>query len=130
MECIVLTGITPNVIKEMQKGIPRTIELNSAHNIISVACVSPGEQVFLTSVDCEDIHSGDTGIIVEIMAVSINMKQHVDITHNMYIVEREQSYARIKIKYIANSTIKSITECSLTKPRKVDVVRPAWFHAK
>lgn len=114
----------------MQKGIPRTIELNSAHNIISVASVSPGKQVFLTSVDCEDIHPGDTGIIVEIMALSINVKQHVDIATNMYIVERERSYARIKIKYIANSTIKSMTECSLTQPRKVDVVRPARFHAK
>jgi len=130
MECIVLTGITGNVIKELQKGIPRTIELNSAHNIISVASVNPGEQIFMTSVTCEDLNPGDTGIILEIIAISINVKQYIDAAHGIYIVEQERTYARIKTKYIGNSTIKSITECSLTKPRKVDVVRPARFHAR
>ena len=59
MKCIALTGIFPQVIDELKKGIPRTVELTSAHNIISLTQVEPGSQIFLTMVDCEDVAVGD-----------------------------------------------------------------------
>jgi len=52
MECIALTGIFPQVIDELKKGIPRTVELTSAHNVISLTQVTPGSFIFLTTVDC------------------------------------------------------------------------------
>ncbi len=130
MECVILTGISAHVIKELKKGIPRTIELNSAHNIISVAGVKPGESIFMTSENCEDLNPGDTGIILELIALSINIKQSVDVAHGMYVIERERTFARIKAKYIGDSTIKAILECTLINPRRVEVVRPVRFRAK
>ena len=39
MKCAALTGISPEVIKDLKKGNPRTIELQSTHNIVSIATV-------------------------------------------------------------------------------------------
>lgn len=106
------------------------MELTSAHNVIALSTVSPGSRIFMTSIDCEDISVGDTGIIVEILSVSITMKHMVEVAHGYHIMERERMAARCKVKYVSNTTIKAtITPCRLTEPRRVDVVRPVGFHA-
>ena len=130
MECIALTGIFPHVIEELKKGIPRTVELTSAHNLISLSQVTPGSLLFLTSVDCEDLSMGDTGIIVEVLSISITMKHTVETGHGYHLMEREKMSARSKLKYLANSNIRTaVNQCLLTEPRIVDVVRPVVFHA-
>ena len=130
MECITLSGISPQVIEELRKGVPRTVELTSAHNVIALSMVTPGTRIFMTSIDCEDISVGDSGIIVEILSVSISMKHMVEVSQGYHVMERERMAARCKVKYISNSTIKAtITPCRLTEPRRVDVVRPIMFHA-
>ena len=40
MRCAALTGISPEVIKDLRGGKPRTIELQSMHNIVSIAGVN------------------------------------------------------------------------------------------
>lgn len=130
MECTTLSGISPQVIEELRKGVPRTVELTSAHNVITLSTLSPGDRVFMTSIDCEDISIGDPGIIIEILSVSISMKHVVEVSQGYHVMERERMSARCKVKYISNTTIKAtITPCKLTEPRRVDVVRPAAFHA-
>ena len=130
MECIALTGIFPMVIDELRKGIPRTVEVTSAHNVISLSQVNPGSKIFLTSVDCEDIEMGDIGIVVEVLSVVVTMKHTVESGHGYYIMEREKLTARCKLKFLANSTIRaSVNRCSIIEPRIVDVVRPVAFHA-
>lgn len=130
MECITVSGIAPQVIEELRKGVPRTVELTSAHNVIALSNVTPGSQVFMTSIDCEDISVGDSGIIIEILSVIITMKHLVEVSQGYHVMERERMSARCKVKYISNSTIKStINPCRLTEPRRVDVVRPVMFRA-
>ena len=130
MECITLSGISPQVIEELKKGVPRTVELTSAHNVIALSMVTPGSQVFMTSIDCEDISIGDSGIVVEVLSVSITMKHTVEVSHGLHVMERERMAARCKVKYFSNTTIKAtVNPCRLTEPRRVDVVRPVMFHA-
>jgi hypothetical protein len=130
MECIALTGIFPQVIDELKKGIPRTVELTSAHNVISLTQVTPGSQIFLTTVDCEDVTVGDTGIVVEVISVAITMKHTVESGSGYHIMEREKLSARVKVKFLSKTTIRAnVTRCSITEPRIVDVVRPVAFHA-
>lgn len=130
MKCIALTGIFPQVIDELRKGIPRTVELTSAHNIISLTQVEPGSQIFLTMVDCEDVAVGDTGIIVEVISVAITMKHTVESGRGYHLMEREKLSARVKVRFLSNTTIRTnVTRCSITEPRIVDVVRPVTFHA-
>jgi hypothetical protein len=84
----------------------------------------------MTAIDCEDISVGDSGIIAEILSVSISMKHMVEVSHGYHVMERERMAARCKVKYISNTTIKATASpCRLIEPRQVDVVVPVIFHA-
>jgi hypothetical protein len=129
MNCYALTGISPEVIRELQKGKPRTIELQSTHNVVTLAGLEPGSAVFMTSVDLEDISPGDTGIIVELVSVNITMKRMVEFTQGLHYEERERMSARIKVKCIGSSTVKTVSLESMIRPVSVDVVKSACYHA-
>ncbi|MFA5237864.1 MAG: DUF473 family protein, partial [Methanoregula sp.] len=51
MKCAALTGISPEVIRDLRTGKPRTIELQSTHNIVTLDGIEPGPEVhiFMTS---------------------------------------------------------------------------------
>ena len=101
MKCAALTGIAPEVIRDLKAGRPRTIELQSTHNIVTVANVEPGPDtyVFMTSVDLEDLSPGDAGICVFLLASSISMKRMTEFAHGLYFEERERMSARVQVKY-------------------------------
>jgi hypothetical protein len=129
MNCHALTGISLEVIRELQKGKPRTLELQSTHNVVTLAGLEPGSAVFMTSVDLEDISPGDTGIIVELISVNITMKRMVEFTQGLHYEERERMSARIKVKCIGSSTVKTVSLESMIRPVSVDVVKSACYHA-
>ena len=64
MSFAALTGISPAIIEELKRGRPRTVELTSAHNVITLTGVKAGDHVFMTSLDMEDLSPGDPGILV------------------------------------------------------------------
>jgi hypothetical protein len=129
MNCYALTGISPEVIRELQRGKPRTLELQSAHNVVTLASLEPGASIFMTSVDLEDLTSGDSGIIVELISVSIMMKRMVEFTQGLHYEERERMSARIKVRCIGSSTVKNVSLESMIRPISVDVVKSACYHA-
>jgi hypothetical protein len=129
MICFALTGIAPEVIKELRQGKPRTLELQSTHNVVTLAGINAGSPVFLTSVDMEDLSAGDSGIIVELMSISITMKRIVEFTQGLHYEERERMSARVKVKCIGTSTVKSVTHEGVIKPVTVDIVKSTCFHA-
>jgi hypothetical protein len=71
MRYAALTGINPSVIAEIKMGRPRTLELTSAHNIITLSEVEPDSLIFMTSTDMEDLTPGDAGILVHVMNMQI-----------------------------------------------------------
>ena len=95
MKCAALTGISASVISELKKGKARTLELQSAHNIITLTSIDPGDCVFLTPVDLDDLTTGDPGIIVDIVSITINMKRMVEAIAPYFYEERERMSARI-----------------------------------
>jgi len=131
MKCAALTGIAPEVIRDLKTGRPRTIELQSAHNIVTIANVEPGPEVhiFMTSVDAGDLSPGDAGICVYLISTSIAMKRIVEYSRGMYYEERERMSARIQVKYCAASTIKEVFRGSLTEPTEVEVLKSSCYHA-
>jgi hypothetical protein len=131
MKCAALTGISPDVIKDIKAGRPRTIELQSAHNIVTIASVEPGPQtsVFLTSVDFADISAGDRGICVDMLSSTITMKRIVEFSHGFYYEERERMSARIQVKFSSCSVVKEVFNEGLTKPTHVEVVKSSCYHA-
>jgi hypothetical protein len=129
MNCYALTGIAPEVITELHRGKARTLELQSTHNVITLAGIEPGSAVFMTSENLEDLTPGDTGIIVELIGVSITMKRVVEFTQGLHYEERERMSARIKVRCIGSSTVKSVTQESMIRPVSVEVVKSACYHA-
>ena len=129
MNCYALTSIAPEIITELHRGKPRTLELQSTHNVVTLAGVEPGSALFMTSVDMEDLSAGDSGIIVELLSVSITMKRMVEFTQGLHYEERERMSARIKVRCIGSSTVKSVTQESMIQPVSVEVVKSACYHA-
>jgi hypothetical protein len=131
MKCAALTGISPEIIKDLRGGKPRTIELQSMHNIVSIAEVKPGpdSHIFMTSIDLEDLDPGDQGICVIVMATSIAMKRMVEFSHGMYYEERERMSARIKVKYCASSVVKRVYREGVFGPTNVEVLKSSCYHA-
>ena len=131
MKCAALTGISPDVIKDLKGGRPRTIELQSTHNIITIADVEPGPEthIFMTSIDVEDLSAGDAGICVYLISTSISMKRIVEFSRGMFYEERERMSARVQVRYCASSVVKEVFHESLTKPTEVEVLKSSCYHA-
>jgi len=131
MRCPALTGIAPEVIKDLKSGRPRTIELQSAHNIVTIAEVEPGPEchIFLTSVDLADLGSGDAGICAIVLSTTISMKRLVEFSHGSYYEERERMSARVQLKYCASSVAKEVFNDGPTHPTYVEVLKTSCFHA-
>jgi hypothetical protein len=131
MKCAALSGISPEIIKDLRRGKPRTIELQSMHNIVSIAGVKPGpdSHIFMTSIDLEDLDPGDQGICVIVLATSVSMKRIVEFSHGLYYEERERMSARIQVKYCASSVVKQVFREGFFGPTTVEVLKSSCYHA-
>ncbi|MGD1004407.1 MAG: DUF473 domain-containing protein [Methanoregulaceae archaeon] len=131
MKCPALTSISPDILKELKAGRPRTIEIQSTHNIITLANIIPGpdSHLFMTSIDMEDLAPGDTGICVYVLGVHISMKRIVEFMHGLHYEERERMSARVQVKYCASSVVKSVHHEGIIQPTSVDVLKSSCYHA-
>ncbi len=131
MKCAALTGIAPEVIRELRAGRPRTIELQSTHNIVTVADIEPGPDthIFMTSTDIEDLGPGDAGICVYFLSSSITMKRMVEFSHGAYYEERERMSARVQVKFCSSSVVKTVERQGMCSPTTVEVLKAACYHA-
>jgi hypothetical protein len=131
MKCAALTGISPDIIKDLKTGRPRTIELQSTHNIVTIAEVEPGPEthIFMTSIDLADLSPGDPGICAYVLATNITMKRIVEFSHGSYYEERERMSARVQVKYCASSVVKEVFHKGMTSPTAVEVLKSSCYHA-
>ena len=131
MRCAALTGISPEVIKEIRAGRPRTIELQSTHNIVTIAGIEPGPDthLFMTSIDLADLGPGDAGICVFVISTSITMKRIVEFAHGSFFEERERVSARVQVKFCAASTVREVYHDGICKATNVEVRRSSCYHA-
>ena len=129
MSVAALTGISPAIIADLRQGRPRTVELTSAHNVITLTGVKAGDHLFLTSTDCADLGPGDPGIMVLVNSVAISMKRIIEFTNPMYLEERERMAARMQVKYCGTSIVKGIESRGMGRPVLIDVVKTTCYHA-
>jgi uncharacterized protein len=131
MKCAALTSISPEIIRDLKSGRPRTIELQSTHNIVTIAAIEPGPDthIFMTSIDIEDLSPGDAGICVFLLATNLSMKRIVEFSHGTVYEERERMSARVQVKFCSTSVIKEVFHVGLTKPTEVEVLKSSCYHA-
>ncbi|WP_332448866.1 DUF473 domain-containing protein [Methanoculleus sp.] len=128
MKYAALTGISPAVIAELQSGRARTLELNSAHNIITLTEAAPGECIFITSVNEEDLSPGDAGIMVDLLVLNIGMRR-VDFVIPSFSEELERMSARIKVQFRGTTIARDVEGRKWGDPTKVEIVRAACYRA-
>jgi hypothetical protein len=124
-----LTGIAPAIITELKRGRPRTLELSSANNVVTLAGVEPGQHIFMTTVDLEDLAPGDAGILVEVMALSISMKRQIEFTNPMFFEERERVAARVQVRFCGTSMVKQVQEWGMGRSTIVELAKTGCYHA-
>ncbi|MCX6699753.1 MAG: DUF473 domain-containing protein [Methanomicrobiales archaeon] len=129
MECTALTGISPEVIKDLRSGKARTLELHSTHNVITLNGVEPGMPIFLTSINRDDLTIGDQGIVADVIGIMITMKRLIDYSPGVVYEERERMSARVKIKFCCNSAVKTVFQDTMFTPIRIDVVKCCSYHA-
>lgn len=129
MEVPALTSIAPEILRELKRGLPRTLEVQSAHNVVSIAGIEPGTHLFMTSVDPDDLSPGDRGILVDVLTIGVSMKRIVEFSYASYYEERERTAVRLQVRYCAESTIKMVVANETLQPTMVDVVRMPCCHA-
>ena len=128
MKYAALTGISPSVIAELKSGKPRTLELNSAHNIITLTGTAPGDCIFMTSITEEDLSPGDPGIMVDLLALNISMKR-VEVANPVFYEERERMSARIKVRFRGVTIARDVEGRKWGEPTRVEVVTSACYLA-
>jgi hypothetical protein len=131
MKCAALTGISPDLIRDLRAGRPRTLEFQSTQNIITIANIDAGPEahIFLTSIDADDLGPGDAGICVEVLSSSISMKRVVEYAQGIYYEERERMSARVQVKYCFSSTVREVFREKLCAPTFVEVLKSSCYHA-
>jgi len=129
MSFAALTGISPAILAELKQGRPRTVELTSAHNIITLTGVKAGDHIFMTSTDCADLGPGDAGIMVLVNSVVISMKRVIEFTNPMFFEERERTAARTQVTYCGTSKVKNVEKRGMGRPVIVDVVKTSCYNA-
>jgi hypothetical protein len=128
MKHAALTGISPAVIAELKNGKARTLELTSAHNIITLTEAAPGECIFVTSVNEEDLSPGDPGIMVDLLALNIGMRR-IEVANSFFYEERERMSARIKVQFRGITLTRDVEGRKWGDPTKVEIVRSACYRA-
>ncbi|MCT8336915.1 DUF473 domain-containing protein [Methanoculleus sp. Afa-1] len=128
MKHAALTGISPAVIAELKNGRARTLELTSAHNIITLTEAAPGECIFVTSVNEEDLSPGDPGIMVDLLALNIGMRR-IEVANSFFYEERERMSARIKVQFRGITLTRDVEGRKWGDPTKVEIVRSACYRA-
>jgi len=128
MKYAALTGISPSVIAELKSGKPRTLELTSAHNIITLTGSAPGDCVFVTSITEEDLSPGDPGIMVDLLALNISMRR-IEVANPVFYEERERMSARIKVRFRGVTIARNVEGRKWGEPTRVDIVPSACYRA-
>ena len=125
-----LTGISPAIIAELKQGKPRTVELTSAHNVITLTGVKAGDHVFMTSLDMEDLSPGDPGILVQVNSLAISMKRSIEFTNPLFFEERERMAARMQVRYCGTSLVKQVETRNMGRPVIIELVKTGCTHAR
>ncbi|MDD1665500.1 MAG: DUF473 domain-containing protein [Methanomicrobiales archaeon] len=130
MSYAALTGISPAILAELKHGKPRTVELTSAHNVITLTGVKPGDHVFMTALDMEDLSPGDPGILVEVISIAITMKRSIEFTNPVFFEEREKMAARMQVRYCGTSLVKQVETRRMASPITIELVKTGCFNAR
>ncbi|MCK4937279.1 MAG: DUF473 domain-containing protein [Methanosarcinales archaeon] len=129
MQYIALTGISSQVLKELQENRIRTLEIHSPHNFISVYGTKVGDLIFLTKSSYSDIKAGTIGVLVKIKERQVSMHRLVSRSEEMF-EECETFAARLQLQMQGIARVRKVGDIVMGSPFFVDADSVTYLEAK
>lgn len=129
MRCLVLTGISKDVLEDLIRRRIRTIELRSAHNIATAMKADVGDCVFLTNAKTFDVDRGTVGIIAIVSGKEVYSHSLMFSTPTM-IQECEMTVVRLKLDVKGFGRVVRVYNTGILDTTEADVVEVSYFDAR
>ena len=115
MKYITLTGISSQVLKELQDNRIRTLEIRTPHNFYSVHGSDVGDLVLLTRTSYNDVRAGTIGMIVRIRTKQVAIHHLMQIAEDVF-EECETFSTRLQLELKGVGRVRKVEENVLGKP--------------
>ncbi len=129
MRCLVLTGISKDVLEDLVRRHIKTIELRSAHNIATAMKAEVGDCVFLTSAKTFDVDRGTLGIIAHVTGKEIYSHSLMFSTPTL-IQESEMTVVRLKLEVRGVGRVVRVYNTGILDTTEAEVVEVSYFDAR
>jgi hypothetical protein len=129
MRHVVLSGISPQVLKDLEHEKIKTIEIRSPHNFLSALETEVGDVIFLTSTSLGDVRPGTTGIIAKIREKQVAMHRVIQRTE-MFYEEAEVQMARLQLELKGHARVRRAECCALGEATVVEADEVLFFEGR
>ena len=129
MRCLVLTGISKDVLEDLIRRHIKTVELRSAHNIATAMRAEVGDCVFLTSAKTFDVDRGTLGIIAQVTGKEIYSHSLMFSTPTL-IQESEMTVVRLKLEVRGVGRVVRVYSTGILDTTEAEVVEVSYFDAR
>jgi hypothetical protein len=129
MRHVVLSGIAPQVLKDLEHDKIKTIEIRSPHNFLSALETDVGDVIFLTSTSQGDVRLGTTGVIAKIREKQISMHRVIQRTE-MFYEEAEVQMARLQLELKGPARVRRAECCALGEATVVEADEVQFFEGR
>ena len=129
MRCLVLTGISKDVLEDLIRRHIKTVELRSAHNIATAMRAEVGDCVFLTSAKTFDVDRGTLGIIAQVTGKEIYSHSLMFSTPTL-IQESEMTVVRLKLEMKGVGRVVRVYSTGILDTTEAEVVEVSYFDAR
>ncbi len=129
MQYIALSGISPQVIKDLEHDKIKTIEIRSPHNFLSAIETDAGDIIFLTSTSPYDIRAGTIGVIAKIHEKQVSMHRMIQKTEGFY-EEAEVQMARLQLEMKGHARVRRAQCCIIGEAILVDADEVQFFEGR
>jgi len=126
---MVLSGISQQIMRQLEHDKIKTIEIRSPHNFLSAIEMDVGDMIFLTSTSQEDIRPGTSGLIARINQKQIAMQRIIQKDTEFY-EEAEFQLARLQLELKGNARVRRAECCAIGEATVVDADEVLVFEGR
>ncbi|VVB96399.1 Uncharacterised protein [uncultured archaeon] len=129
MRHVVLSGIAPQVLKDLEHDKIKTFEIRSTHNFLSALETDVGDVIFLTSTSLGDVRPGTPGVIAKIRVKQISMQRVIQRTE-MFYEESEVQMARLQLEMIGPARVRRAESYAMGEATVVEADEVQFFEGR
>jgi len=127
MKCLVITGVSKRTLEDIVRRTIKTIELRSAHNVVTAFKAVEGSNVFLTTSKLHDIDKGTIGIIAEVVKKEITSHSLIFASE---VQESEMTVIRLRLNVKGLGRIVKVYNTDIIGITEAEVIEVNYFNAR